>query len=270
MKEKDTTYHCSEFKHFIRNGYYYQFVKDRKLTPIKHNHDFFEICFIIQGNVTHVINDKTVLMEKNEFLLLSPFDTHYYKSQSSDAYVFSLSITTEKMLRLLSVSELQPNYCKSYTTQNNSIIKDLFQIPLSTYPRQNIIIDIVMMKLFYSMIEYNLQGNNIVPQQLLLAIDSFRKPENINGGVAELAELSHYSKMQLCRLIKKYFGKTPIDLILDIKMNLAKEYLEKTSYSIEKIAYDIGFSSVGQLYSVFKKQYNCTPSKYRKNFRTFS
>ena len=127
-----------------------------------------------------------------------------------------------------------------------------------------------MMKLFYSMIEYNLQGNNIVPQQLLLAIDSFRKPENINGGVAKLAELSHYSKMQLCRLIKKYFGKTPIDLILDIKMNLAKEYLEKTSYSIEKIAYDIGFSSVGQLYSVFKKQHNCTPSKYRKNFRTLS
>ena len=99
---------------------------------------------------------------------------------------------------------------------------------------------------------------------MLLAIEKIRRPENIAGGVEKLAELAGYSRTHLGRLIKSHYGKTAVQLLHDIRMSLALEYLEKTSFTIEKIAEYIGLSSLSQFHSSFKKYYNCTPSVYRK------
>ena len=106
--------------------------------------------------------------------------------------------------------------------------------------------------------------NNNIPHALQIAIEKFRSPENIGMGVARLAELVGISRVHLGRLLKKYFEKTPIDFIHDLRMRLAAEYLEKTSYTLNVIAQKVGFNSLSRFHAAFKQYFKCTPNHYRK------
>ena len=149
-------------------------------------------------------------------------------------------------------------------TKNKKLLKELTRIPMAHPTRQKLLINSVILDLLIEILKTNPPVNNEIPHPLQLAIEKIRSPENINGGVSKFAELAGYSRMHLGRLIKQYYGKTPSALLHDIRMKLATEYLEKTSFTIEKIAEDVGFSSVSQFYAAFKMQYQCTPHTYRK------
>ena len=138
------------------------------------------------------------------------------------------------------------------------------RLPTVLHNKQKLLINTIIADLFSEIIKNEPLKNNVTPDNLLVAIEKIRRPENISGGVEKLAELAGYSRTHLGRLIKNFYGKTAIELIHDIRMSLALEYLEKTSFTIEKIAECIGLSSLSQFHSSFKKYYDCTPSAYRK------
>lgn len=70
-----------------------------------------------------------------------------------------------------------------------------------------------------------------------------------------------------------YFSKifaeeigTPVKAyIISIKINTAKNMLEKSDYSISDIAYSLGFSSQSAFTATFKKLTGTTPASFRKN-----
>lgn len=70
-----------------------------------------------------------------------------------------------------------------------------------------------------------------------------------------------------------YFSKifseeigTPVKAyIISIKINTAKNMLEKSDYSISDIAYSLGFSSQSAFTTTFKKLTGTTPASFRKN-----
>ena len=270
MKERVSTYLSKNYEPLIKNGHLYQLIKKQKLTKNIHNHDFFELVIVIHGEVFHNINDKTQKMQECDFTFLSPKDIHFFEGQSVDTYIFSLSIISEKFTRILSALEFTPSFGTIYKTKNKKLLKELTRIPMAHPTRQKLLINSVILDLLIEALKTNPPFNDAIPHPLQLAIDKIRSPENINGGVAKFAELAGYSKMHLGRLIKQYYGKTPSALLHDIRMKLATEYLEKTSFTIEKIAEDVGFSSVSQFYAAFKKQYQCTPHTYRKKIQTSS
>ncbi len=264
MKENDTTFLSKSHPSFTANGYLYQLVKDRKLTKVKHNHDFFELFFILQGEVEHNVDGQMKKMREMDFTFLAPKNMHFFEGQTADAYVFSLSLTPEKFARMLSAADFSPAYGKVYTAKNKRFLKELPQIPTFENNRQKLLVNAFVMDLLTEIVKNNLPFDKEIPHPLQLAVEQLRRPEHIGGGVGKLAELTGYSRMHLGRLVKKYYGKTPAALLHDIRMSLAAEYLEKTSFTLERIAEDVGFASVSQFHAAFKTQYECTPSVYRK------
>ena len=69
----------------------------------------------------------------------------------------------------------------------------------------------------------------------------------------------------LFRSRHRYYEKTPMQLINDIRINFAKKQLEITNYSVTDIAYDSGYSSPSLFIKTFKKLTSFTPSNYRKH-----
>lgn len=271
MKELYTTFLSENYPNFNDNGYLYQLIENRKLIAIKHNHNFFEMLMILRGNATHNIDGNAFVMQELEFVFLNPSATHFFENQSEDAYVFSLSITSEKFTRILSAFEFSPIYGQIYKVKNRRLIKQLSHLPSANIAHQKFLINSIIAAFFSEIIDNNLPYDNEIPRPLQNALEKIREPEYIRGGVEKLAELAGYSRMHLGRLTQKYYGKKPSQLLHDIRMNLAAEYLVKTSFTLEKIAEDIGFSSLSQFYVVFKRQYNCTPNSYRKkNLQTIA
>jgi len=110
----------------------------------------------------------------------------------------------------------------------------------------------------------NVLESNIDPfmQQI---IDSIEK--NIDNNLFDVNGIStalNVHKSQLYRKIKSLTSKTPLELILEMRMAKAKELLKDPTVRINEVAYACGFSDSNYFSKVFKKHVELTPSEYAK------
>ncbi len=82
--------------------------------------------------------------------------------------------------------------------------------------------------------------------------------------VLELARLFHFSPDYLTRQIKRAIGITPSVLIIQLRMNKAKNLLVYTNNSIQQISLAVGYQDIEVFSRMFKKQNGISPTKYRQ------
>lgn len=74
------------------------------------------------------------------------------------------------------------------------------------------------------------------------------------------------SPYYFCRLFKRYTGMTVMEFTTSLRINKAREILEKTNQPIGIVARAVGYSDPNYFSRVFKKLTGMTPSKYRSSF----
>lgn len=79
----------------------------------------------------------------------------------------------------------------------------------------------------------------------------------------ELAQIAGYNPDFFCRQFKKIVGKSPIDYLIQIRLFHAKKMLMTTNNPIFDIAWSCGFKNETYFYTLFKKNEQMTPGKYR-------
>lgn len=80
-----------------------------------------------------------------------------------------------------------------------------------------------------------------------------------------LSRAFNYSESFLSRLIRRQSGKTFSKIVQDCKLIHGKELLETTDFSIGRICEMIGYTSPEHFSRIFKKEYQVSPSDYRKS-----
>ena len=58
----------------FNEGYYTQFVSDRCLSNVEHQHDFYEIICVLAASCVQIINGKRVECDTKSITVLSPND----------------------------------------------------------------------------------------------------------------------------------------------------------------------------------------------------
>ena len=81
--------------------------------------------------------------------------------------------------------------------------------------------------------------------------------------VEDLSRYSGISRAHLSREFNKYTGYSPIDYLIQIRLNAAKHLLATTNLSVSTIAYEVGFRNINNFNTLFKKYVQQTPSSYR-------
>ncbi|MEV0374466.1 GlxA family transcriptional regulator [Streptomyces sp. NPDC050636] len=85
--------------------------------------------------------------------------------------------------------------------------------------------------------------------------------------VADLATHVHVSERQLTRIFKTELGMTPAAYIESARVEVARNQLESTDVTLERIASTCGFNTTDTLIRAFRRQLNTTPTEYRNRFR---
>ena len=93
--------------------------------------------------------------------------------------------------------------------------------------------------------------------------------ENYNRKVtiSQLSENSGYSPSRFCELYKKFYGSSPIDDLINMRISKAKQLLVFSTMSVGEIAEKCGFESIHYFSNAFKKVVRCSPAQYRKRER---
>ncbi len=81
--------------------------------------------------------------------------------------------------------------------------------------------------------------------------------------VEELAELVGLSESYFTSCFKKIAGSSPIEYVLQMRINHSKELLMETDWSVGQIASACGFSSSQYFARLFKKKTGLTPTMFR-------
>lgn len=81
----------------------------------------------------------------------------------------------------------------------------------------------------------------------------------------EVSELVHVSPSQLTRAFKKYYGETPYEYLLNLKIEAAKILLTTSRLSVKEISTSLGFCDEHYFSILFRKKTGCPPTKYHAN-----
>jgi YesN/AraC family two-component response regulator len=87
---------------------------------------------------------------------------------------------------------------------------------------------------------------------------------NENFNVDDICKTIGISRVQLYRKVKALLGCSITDYILTRRLKKARYLLTHEGYSISEITYMVGFASPNYFSTVFKAQYNCTPSEFKR------
>ena len=89
--------------------------------------------------------------------------------------------------------------------------------------------------------------------------------ENYKQGLSlnEIASHIGVSKSTALHLFQRFLHTTPVNYLIEYRLQAASRLLKNTNKKIKTIAYESGFHNVDYFCRVFKNHYHVTPSEYR-------
>lgn len=240
--------------------------------------DSYKIVSFSTGPHNIVINDRFYKVEKDDMLLISPYDIY----STFDNYA-------QKLLLQFNIEYLQQYFSESLIEKALSCFQHpIIRLPGHKQTELKNIIDklkesnskskdnLAFIRLF-EILNLLYDGNTESVQEecpnkritdILRYIDTnYAHIDNIDM----IAESFYITKYYLCRTFKHYTGCTVIDYLNHVKVKNACMLLtEDNQLSITEIATYCGFNSVSYFCSTFKKIVGRTPKQFKDQTSTWS
>jgi len=96
------------------------------------------------------------------------------------------------------------------------------------------------------------------------AVDHYAEP----NPVSIMARNSSLPRATFARRFRRATGYQPMEYVHAIRVDKAKEALERTEQSIEEIGHEVGYEDAVSFRRLFKRKTGLTPSEYRRKFGT--
>ncbi|MGP7972719.1 transcriptional regulator ChbR [Proteus mirabilis] len=235
-----------------------------------HQHDYYEFTLVLTGRYYQEINGKKVLLERGDFVFI-PIGSHH-QSFYDFGVTRILNVGISKAFFDKHYLPLLPTYfvaSQVYALKNEflSYIESVISSLNFRHTEFNEFIEIVTFNVVNRLRHYREDRiEDDVPLWLKDAIDGMHDKSRFGeNALANMVQLSGKSQEYLTRATRRYYDKTPMQIIHDIRINFAKKQLEITNYSVTDIAFDAGYSSPSLFIKTFKKITSLTPNSYRKN-----
>lgn len=95
------------------------------------------------------------------------------------------------------------------------------------------------------------------------SIDYITEHHMENLSIQQVAGVVNFSPTYFCRLFKKETGHSFVSYLTFVRIQRSVRLLRHTNYTIEQIAFDLGFNTQSYFSTIFKKVVGLSPSEYR-------
>lgn len=263
-----------------------------------HKHDYFELAFVLEGQVEMIINDENVIYSQGEGWIINRKVKHkeiFSKNQSVAYFCISKSFLLDYLKdedNILNYNfpisdffkcnlsdEIQEdrNYVKFKNKSEEQDFSDLHSYLMilvkelvNAEPGYLNIIKGLLLRFLICISDGNTHNNNFIEicdnpkKDLAYDIKIFLDFMKKKISRKELTETFKYNEDYMNRLFKETYNKTIKSYNQDIYMEESCRLLAKTTLSISDIASNIGFQNRTQFYKVFFDYYKMTPGEFRK------
>lgn len=259
-----------------------KFENDWHSTP--HHHPFTEIFFITNGQGVFQVGDELVSVKESDLIIINPNCSHTEKSTNLSNPLEYIVFGINNLAIASSSNNLEDgnDILNSYKIINFKTKKNELLYYLNTLMREleeksvNYELackSILTLFLIYVMrntnsdifITENLEKVNVECMKIKNYIDSHYS-ENIT--LDFLSNLTYVNKFHLVHLFTKEMDISPINYLINKRIDESKNLLSTTNYSIRDISSIVGFSNSSYFSQMFKKIAGVSPKEYRSNNST--
>ncbi|MCR4704036.1 MAG: AraC family transcriptional regulator [Saccharofermentans sp.] len=251
-----------------------------------HKHSCLEITIPIEKSYTYIFDDRTIVLNEKEILLVPPDMLHKIAGTKSGIrfiYLFNIDFLKgffdyEEFMKILNeplliTSETHPDVY-NLILERFMEINDLYFFYSTTV--KEIAIFSKLMDIFGMLMKKDYSDSLSAPhndkqREVYIKFKSLAEwlamHSSENVSMDEAANHVGYSKFHFARLFKEYTGMTFNDYQTTLKLKEVERQLSDTDNQISDIALSCGFNNLTSLSRCFKKQYGCSPSQFRNRIR---
>ncbi|NNU91314.1 MULTISPECIES: AraC family transcriptional regulator [Anoxybacillus] len=86
----------------------------------------------------------------------------------------------------------------------------------------------------------------------------------------DIARAGQLSRSECCRYFKKFLKKTPLNYVIEYRIQKSLILLQKDHLNVTEVAYQVGFNSTSYFIDRFRKYMKMTPLSYKKRMSNFN
>ncbi len=255
---------------YMRQGAYILQVteKGRILSSEAHSHDFFESVLVLSGEVVQTVNEVPHLMRKGDVSILSPGDVHSFAAQSPDVRVLLLSVSPRELYAVMQVPcSLCGETAHAFSLADGTAQMEEMYVACRRRAGRAGDLRLLLAAILNQYAIACDKEQDGIPASLREAVSRLAEDAVIAGGMEAFASLAGYSYPHLYRLTRRYYGKTPHELLQEAKLRRAYEEVIFGEDPIERIGEACGYGSAAHFRACFRARYGLSPSALRKKSR---
>ncbi len=265
------------FKNMVLLGHYSYKETKKKLEMHQHK-DMLEICFLETGSQHYQVGEDNYFLKGGDILITPPNVVHGTSSYPEEkGSLFWMIIKIHKTpFKLLNLTPKESNLLmnrllnlKNKHFKGSYDMKKILSSIFLSFNKKNDFLNKIeitnhilsfLLKVIYC-------GEKIKDKSVSTDIEFCCKyiKKNIFQKlyINDLAKKINLSESRFKHKFKEEIGIPPNEYILKLKINKAKEIIQKDELSFTNIAYDLGFSTSSYFSTVFKKYQGTSPSKFK-------
>lgn len=263
-------------------------IHDRNWSMEPNVHEHFEMVYMKKGDAVFEIAGQPSRIGPNDIIIIKPRQPHKFLVESESGCEFIVlnfkfdqkdtedhsDVPLEDFLNFVSGKE-SGAFITLKVSQKNEIISILNRI-LKEKEKDEIGSDflkhLLVMELFVHIsralkMEWENSIKNKSPklkELIQVAVNYINNNFERDLSLGSIAKYVFLSPSYFIRAFKDETGISPINYLLKIRIERAKELLRETDSKISDIALNVGFSNQQRFNEIFKKNARMTPLQYRK------
>lgn len=246
---------------------------------IFHTHDFYEIFYILEGEISHNLNGSVTTLSRGNIVFLNRDDVHAFSREPGNTCKHrDIIIRTdffEEVCKFIG-QEFYDAYLHNalpkvvmlpfdQIKQFEVRIQNALLLPESAGANRKSTYKILLVSLLGCLLEkVTEQENTNYPTWFNELLTRFHMIDFLKSGLDDILEPFHFNRSYLCRTFQKYMNCTMTDYLNNIRLEQAAFQLQYTDSTIITICNSVGFSSVSYFNKVFKEKYHVSPHTFRK------
>ena len=255
---------------------------------LEHNHDFSELIIILKGTALHIVNGKEYFVKSGDAFIIQGDLSHGYKNVDNLEYInimFNNSIVQQ--LSLLKKNKgfqalfyIEPFYRREQNFSSKLVLTPvqlkkveavadlLIEEHKQNFDTSQAMIScnftalLIMLSRNYST---NINEDNRKVLQMAEAMTFIEENFLDNINLSQLSELACISSRHFVRIFKKNYKVTPMEYIIQMRLNHSAVLLKETSLPISLVATESGFNDHNYYSRKFREVFKVSPTLYRNS-----
>lgn len=232
----------------------------------------WQLLYVASGKAHFYIDDKDVIVTSGNMVLYQPKQEMHYEYFGKDkAEVFWVHFTGSDVRTILKKYDIPLDNNVFYSGNSPTygyIFKEMILELQTCRVGYEELLSMYLQQIFVLIQRSRLDKRPVVSSHLQeemgIARRYFQEHYNEEINIEEYALSRNMSVSYFLKKFKEVTNKSPMQYILNIRINNAVSLLESTDYNVTEIAAIIGYDNPLYFSRIFKKQKGVSPSDYRK------